>query len=208
MCRSTALRVLGTILLASGLFLAVPGAWAQMHGGQSAGPRPAGVSGLPGLQSTASGQNGLESSFVATMRRNSEEETDLSKMALKNSGDDGVKKFASQVIRENRKDEMALVGASRNTDPSDTTPTFVASVPSQTRNAEKQMKKLSGAQFDEMYLSQLNAYVNSDQQMLGKYSTDLSSPGLQSAAMRLRNTADQRKQQIAQVAQSENFTIQ
>jgi hypothetical protein len=50
--------------------------------------------------------------------------------------------------------------------------------------------------------------VNSDQQMLGKYSTDLSSPGLQSAAMRLRNTADQRKQQIAQVAQSENFTIQ
>ena len=208
MRRSTALHVLGTILLASGLFLAVPGAWAQMHQSQSAGPRPVGVSDQPGLQSTASGQNGLESSFVATMRRNSEVETDLSKMALKNSGDDGVKKFASQVIRENRKDEMALVGASRNTDPSDTTPTFVASVPSQTRNAEKQMKKLSGAQFDEMYLSQLNAYVNSDRQMLGKYSAALSSPGLQLAAMRMRNTADQRKQQIAQVAQSENFTIQ
>ena len=194
---------LSMAVLGCGLLLASPGAWAQR------GQQPGGLN-QPGTQpnGTLGAQNGAESNFVATMRRNSEVETDLSKMAIKNSSNDDVKKLATQVIQENRRDEMALTGASENANPSGQTPTFAAPVPSQTRKAEKQMKKLTGTQFDQMYLSQMNGYVKNDQKMVSDASSSVNSADMQSLVMQLRNTADQRSQEIAQVAQSENFKIQ
>ena len=200
---------LSMAVLGCGLLLASPGAWAQLRGGYGGGSAPGGLNppgtgpnGLAGTQNTA------EATFVATMRRNSEVETNFSKLALKNSSNDDVKNLAKQVIQEDRRDEMALSSVSEDANPSGTTPTFTAPVPSQTRKAEKQMKKLTGTQFDEMYLSQLNGYVKNDQKMLSDASASVDSVNMQSLVIQLRNTADQRSQEIAHVAQSENFTIQ
>ena len=191
------------------LLLASPGAWAQAHGGYGGGQQPGGLN-QPGTgpNGIVGAQNSAEATFVATMRRNSEVETDLSKLALKNSSNDDVKKLAKQVIQENRRDEIALTGASENANPGGTTPTFAAPVPSQTRKAEKQMKKLAGTQFDEMYISQMNGYVKNDQKMVSDASSSENSADMQSLVIQLRNTADQRSQEIAHVAQGENFKIQ
>jgi predicted outer membrane protein len=152
-------------------------------------------------------QNSAEANFVATMRRNSKVETDLSKMAMKNSSNDQVKQLAKDVIAQNRKSDMALTSATSSTGQLGGM-SFPAPVPSQTHQAEKQMKKLTGTDFDKMYLSQMDGYVKNDQQTISAASGSLNSGDMGSLTMQLQNTADARAKQIAQVAQSENFKVQ
>lgn len=207
-------------MLSCGLFLATPGALAQMRGGSSMGGQQPGGMGQQqpgtspnGMQPNELGRQGMQGSqnmaelnFIANVQRNSKVETDLSKMALKNSSNDDVKKMAQQVIQENRRNEMALTSAASRANPSGMLSS--APVPSQTRQAEKQMKKLTGTQFDQMYLSQMDGYVKDDQKIVSDASANMSSADMESLTMQLRNTADERMKQITQVAQSENFKIQ
>lgn len=202
----------GAAMLALVLLLATPAVWGQMHGGsgmagQSGSMNQNGNMNHPGMeQNGAMGmQNNAQASFVADMRRNSKVETDLSKLALKNSSNDDVKKLAKQVIAENRRDETTLMGAVSNS--SNSGMQFGEPVPSQTRNAEKQMKKLTGVQFDAMYLAQMSGYVANDQKLISEASSEPSSADMGSLTMQMRNTADQRATQIAQVEQSENIKI-
>lgn len=202
------------MLLASGILLAAsPTIAAQMRQNPSMGGNGNMNQTQPGMRpnnmpmnGSTTMQNNAQADFVATVRRNAKVETDLSKMALKNSSNDDVKKFASQVISENRRNETALTGATANANPSEMS--FAAPVPSQTRDAEKQMKKLTGTQFDEMYLSQMDGYVKNDQKTISTAADLTGSPDMGSITMQLRNTADQRAKQIVQVAQSENFKVQ
>jgi|GEM_PF-4660735 len=203
----------GASILSLGLLLAVPGALAQMHGGPPMGP-PGGMNqNQPGNNNPNQPGNGMQQNngaqaqFVANMRRNIKVEDDLSRLALKNSSNDDVKKLANQVIKENRSNDMQLSAAIMDSGPS--VPMFGASVPKQTRKAEKQMKKMTGKQFDLLYLEQLDSYVRNDQKVATEAAENgTSNDRMGSLTMQLRNTADQRLKQIGQVTQSENSKIQ
>lgn len=204
-------KLLTGAVLSAGMFLMSTSGWSQMRGGSPTGAPPPGGMNQPGMaQPGTAGQQGMQAnamaSFAADMQRNNKAETDLSKLALKNSSNDDVKKLAQQVIQENRRSATALAGAMSEHNHSEMM--FAAPIPSQTREAEKQMKKLTGTPFDEMYLSQMDGYVKNDQKLASQASGITNSADLGSLSMQLRNTADQRARQIAQVAQGENFKIQ
>ncbi len=197
-------------MLSMWLLLTTAGALCQMRSGSSMGGPPQGGMNQPGMRpndmqpnGSMAMQNNPETQFVATMRRNSKAESDLSKLALKNSTNENVKKLAQQVISENRRDEMALNNATSRANSSGMP--IELPVPDQTRQAEKKMKKLTGTPFDAMYLSEMDGYVRDDQKVLGEASSMPNSADLGSVAMQLRNTTDARSQQITQVAQSENI---
>lgn len=203
--RLSIVRIFGAATLALGLAAASPvlaqrmgSMGAQPPGTQNQGQQPNGQMGP---------QNNAQTAFLAHMRRNSMVETDLSKMALKNSDNDQVKTFARQVISENRKNEMAMTTANESTFGPTATPTFGEQTPPQTRTAEKQMKKMKGKQFDEMYLSQMNGYIKDDQKSISDASDTLNSSQIGSLVMQMRNATDERAKQLAQVAQSENFKL-
>ncbi len=217
--RRNILSLLSAAALTFGL-LAAPNAWAQMRGGSTMGGQQPGGMNQQGTQPNGTQPNGMQpngnmgmqnpqnsaqAAFVANVKRNSKVETDLSKMALKNSSNDGVKQFAQQVIQENRKNEMTLTTAD-NTNSSGMP--FMADVPDQTRKAEKQMKKTTGTPFDQMYLAQMDGYVKNDQKLVTDASANMNSADMGALTMQMRNMADARTKQIGQLAQSENFKIQ
>ncbi len=198
--------------VAAGLLATTPAILSQMRGG-AMGPPP--QQQQPGMQPNnmqqpngpMAMQNNPEAIFLGHMRRNSKAETDLSKLAVKNSGNDGVKTFASQVISENRKNEMEMTSSTAS-NPNLSNMSLAADTPSQTRKAEKQMKKLSGTQFDAMYIGQMEGYTRDDQKTIGDASDTMNSSDMGSMLMQLRNTTDNRSKQLAQLAQSENIKIQ
>jgi len=201
-------------LLMSGLLLATPAVLAQMRGGgapiggqngsmNQPGTSPNNMQPNGGMQQQNSPQANMERSFLADMRRNLNVETELSKLAVKNSSNDNVKKFAQQVISENRSVDSQL-----NTSASNDGMTFAPQVPSQTRKAEKQMKKLNGEPFDQMYLVQMDSYVKNDQQTTRNASATMSLPEVSDVGMRMRTLADTRSQEIAKLTQEAHFKIQ
>ncbi|MHB8302584.1 MAG: DUF4142 domain-containing protein [Acidobacteriaceae bacterium] len=179
----------------------------QMAGQQPGGNMPGMAANSPNGPNGMMGQNSLqanlEGNFLGTMRRNNKAETDLSKLALKNSSNDNVKKMAQQVIAENRKTDMALSTSATTGHLS-----LDTNLPSQTRKAMKEMKKLTGTDFDKMYLSQMNGYVKNDRKTTQDAQSALNSSDLSALTMQLRTAADSRAQQLTQVAQSENFKLQ
>ncbi|MGC1783753.1 MAG: DUF4142 domain-containing protein [Acidobacteriaceae bacterium] len=207
--RQSVVRVFGAAALAGGLIFAGSSAvLGQMRPGMQSQQPPQ----QPGMQQNnmqqpgqMNPQNTAEANFVANVRRNSKVETDLSKMALKNSGNDQVKQFAQQVIAENRRNDMALTSATSNAGASEVS--FPAAVPIQTHKAEKQMKKLTGPDFDKLYIGQMDGYIKNDQQLTTQAPPDVASGNMGSMTMQLRNAADQRAKQLAQVAQSENLRL-
>jgi predicted outer membrane protein len=211
----TVRKLFTAAMLSAGMLFAATTGWSQMRGGSPMGAPPPGGMNQPGMaqpgmpQPGAAGLQGMQNSamasFAADVRRNNKAETDLSKLALKNSSNDDVKKLAQQVIEENRRSATALAGAMSEQNQSEMM--FASPVPSQTREAEKQMKKLNGTPFDQMYLSQMDGYVKNDQKLANDAWGMTNSGDLGSLSMQLRNTADQRATQIAQVAQGENFKI-
>lgn len=209
----------GVLILAGGLFL-VPTAnlRAQRMGGgmgassqgQMAGQQQPGMN-SPGMAANMpngmgrqnSLQANMERDFLGTMRRNNKAETEMSKLAVKNSSNDNVKKMAQQIIMENHR-----TGNSLNNAATTGNMPMVEDIPSQTKTAMKQMKKLQGTEFDKLYLSQMDGYIKNDQQTATKASSSMSTPDMRAMTMQLRTQADSRAQQLAQVAQSENFKIE
>lgn len=125
-------------------------------------------------------------------------------MALKNSSNDDVKKFAHQVISENLGLSIDLNVPSPNGDRL-IQPDMV---PEQTKKAEKQMKKMTGKPFDQMYLVQMDGYVKNDQQLVQKAEEASNVPKVSEVGTRVRSVSEDREQQIGTLTQETGFKIQ
>ena len=199
-------------LLAPGLLLLTmaPAALAQMHGGAPmGGSSPSNMNNNPNMPpgGPLGSQNSdqmVEQNMFGNLRRNFDVENDLSKMALKNSSNDDVKKFAHQVISENHGLSNELIVPNPNGDlliPPEM-------VPDQTRKAEKQMKKMTGKPFDQMYLVQMDAYVKNDQEVAQKAEAASNVSKVSEVGTRVRSLSDDRRKQIATLTQESGFKIE
>ncbi len=201
--------IFSATLLVLALLVTTPAILSQMRGGgMGTSPQPQFGTQLDNMQTIgpAGAQNSAQVALIAQMRRNLQVEIDLSKLALKNSSNDQIKALARQTIAENHRNERELTDtASSNTFGPQS---FDEGTPSKTRKAEKQMKKMSGAQFDGMYLSQMKGSLDDDQEALGEASTTMCSIRFGAVLTKLRDTTDQRANQLAQVAQSENVKLE
>ena len=204
--------------LATGLLLLTmtPTALAQMHGGAPMGApppnsnmnNPNGNMAPDGMQppGTIGAQNNdqmIEQNTFGNLRRDFDVEDDLSKMALKNSSNDDVKKFAHQVISENHGLSSDLTIPNLNGDMMQP-----ETVPSQTKKAKKQMKKMTGKPFDQMYLVQMDAYVKNDQEVARKAQSATNVPKLSEVTNRVQSLSDDREKQIGTLTQETGFKIQ
>ncbi len=205
-------------LLAPGLLLLTmaPAARAQMHGGAPmGGSAPSNNMNNPngnmspdgmqpnGLMGPENNEQMMERNTFGNLRRNFDVENALSKMAVKNSSNDDVKKFAHQVIAENR-------GLSNDLVLPNPTGEMMGPemVPSQTRKAEKQMKKMTGKPFDQMYLVQMDAYVKNDRQVAHNAESMMSVPKVSEVANRVQSLSEDREKQIGALTQETGFKIE
>lgn len=179
----------GVAVLAVGLVAVSPAALAQAN--NAGQPMAGGITGQ---------------AFVAHMRRNSDVETNLSKMALKKSDNDAVKKLAAQTIADNRKNEMLLTSAVAG-DPNYSSLPYDG-VPDVTKQAEKQMKSATGMQLDGTYLAQMKAYFQDDQRTVAAAKNSVKDEKMELAIDRLKTTADGRVTKVVQVAQAENLKLE
>jgi predicted outer membrane protein len=206
--------------LAAGLLLltSTPALSAQMApggspgGGMSSGARPNGTQ-SNGTQSTGvqpmgpnsmnNQQSAIESQTFGNIRRNVEVETKLSKMALKKSSNADVKNFAHQVIADNHKlqDKVSMPVSADSM-------AVAPQVPKQTQDAEKQMKKLSGTQFDQQYLLQMDAYIQNDKQVASQATQQTTVPAVSQVGMEMQPMAEQHLNQMAQLTKEEHMKIQ
>ncbi|MES2219367.1 MAG: DUF4142 domain-containing protein [Acidobacteriota bacterium] len=146
----------------------------------------------------------MQRNTFGNLRRNFDVENDLSKMALKNSSNEDVKKFAQQVISENHKISGDLIVPN----PNGQMGMQPEMVPSQTKKAEKQMKKMTGKPFDQLYLVQMDAYIKNDQQVAHSAQTMASVPKMSEVGMRVQSMSEDRQKQIAALTQQTGFKIQ
>jgi predicted outer membrane protein len=215
MKRRTNFNFLNASLLASVLMLLTmtPGALAQMHGGAPMGGAPnnninnnnISPDGMQpnGPSTPQSAEQMMERNTFGNLRRNFDVENELSKMAVKNSGNDDVKKFAQQVISENHGLSNELVIPSPNGDVMEP-----EMVPDQTKKAEKQMKKMTGKPFDQMYLVQMDAYVKNDQKVAQNAESMMSVPKVSEVTNRVQSLSDDREKQIGTLTQETGFKIE
>ena len=175
----------------------------QPNGMQPNGMQPNGMQPM-GPNSENNQQLAVENQTFANIRRNIEIETKLSKMALKKSSNADVKNFAHQVIADNHKLEgkVSLPVSSAAAMP------MAPEVPKQTKQAEKQMKKLSGPQFDQLYLVQMDAYIKNDQQVASQAAQQSSVPAVSKVGTEMQPLTQQHQKQMAQLTQEEHMRIQ
>jgi predicted outer membrane protein len=204
-------------LLAPGLLLLTmtPAVLAQMHGGAPMGGAPGNMNNTrennmspDGLQPNGPNapQNNvemIEHNTFGRLRRNFDVETDLSKMALKNSTNEDVKKFAQQVIIDNHRLGNQLIVPNENGEMFDP-----EVVPPETQKAKKQMKKMTGAPFDQMYLVQMDAYAKDDRQTARGAAAMMSLPKVSEVGTQVQTMSDDREKQIASLTKETGFNIQ
>ena len=173
--RRSVLRFSNVLLLAAGLLCTVPMVMAQ--------------------------NPDVEATYVH-LYRNSNAETDLSKLALKHSNNDDVKKFAKQVLSENRAvaGQIMTYAVKYNF-------RVISATPSSTKDAEKQMKSLTGVPFDKVYLVQMDAFVKDDLQAAAPAS-GASDPDVSAIGKKVASLADARAKKIAELTRADGFIIQ
>jgi predicted outer membrane protein len=195
------------------LLTMTPAVLAQMHGNAPTGGAPnTGMNnnmspdGMQPNGSTApeNNQDMIERNTFGNLRRNFDVETHLSKMALKNSNNEDVKKFAQQVIAENHGLSNDLIIPN----PDGQMMMGPEMVPSVTQKAEKQMKRMTGKPFDQLYLVQMDAYIKNDQQTAHNAEAMMNLPKMSEVGMRVRTMSDEREKQIATLTTETGFKIQ
>jgi predicted outer membrane protein len=197
------------------LLTMAPAALAQTHGSAPMGGAPNNMNNPngnmapdgfrpPGPMGTQSNDQMIEQNMFGNLRRNFDVESRLSKMALKNSSNDDVKKFAQQVITENHSLSNDLMVPNPNGEMM----MQPEMVPSQTKQAEKQMKKMTGKPFDQLYLVQMDAYVKDDQQVAQKAQTATSIAKVSEVGTRVQSMSEDRAKQIATLTQEAGFKIE
>lgn len=219
MTRNLLWKLAGIAFLAMGTFAVSPalaqmagsGSMSGMNGSQMGMPNGGMNTGMnrPGMQPGTPGmgqnmlQNSMERNFLANALNDVRAETDLSKLALKKTTNDGVKKLARQVIADNHTLENSL-----NQEVMGNSFPMIGGLPGQFRKTEKKMKELTGIQFDGTYLSEILGYVKNDQKVSRDASASMNLPSLSPTILQMRNLSDNRVQQIKQLAQSENIKFQ
>ncbi len=144
-----------------------------------------------------------QEAVLTRISRNSQIETQMSKMALKNSANADVKKFAKQMIKDNndiggRVFSAAITyGYHLQIDPSDAT-----------SQAEKKMKQLTGTDFDKMYLVQMDAFVKDDKEVAAEASGTQGEGDVSAIGDRLQGLVESRAKQIPELTSAEGFKIQ
>ena len=197
------LRFRAAAWLLAGLLLAVaPAALAQARAVDSS----AGTLGTP-AGSTTSPNLLAERDMAGVMLSDVRAETEFSKLALKNSGDDGVKQIARRTISENNKLDAQLTTLIASDSAVNNDVFNYGQITSQARQTEKQMKKLKGAEFDTLYLSELKAYALRNQGAIRADSPASESSQMRQVSQRIQNQSDKQMQELQQVAQSENVKL-
>ncbi|MDR5726098.1 MAG: DUF4142 domain-containing protein [Terriglobia bacterium] len=209
-------------LLATGLLLTI----AQPAGAQPDLPFIAGsLQGGPMLsenhqQFENNPQTMMALTISASMCRNIYVETLLSGLALKHTSNADIKSFAREMIAVDRRFETQ-VNLSQSTESverygrgqevslpeSDNTFLCASFVPSETRQAEKEMKKLFGPQFDQKYLVQMDAYIRNDREVGARASVIRGAPDVNAMGILARDLAKERETQISHLTAEENFKI-
>lgn len=164
-------------LLAAGLFFAVPSAMLA--------------------------QSAKVEDIYAQITRNSNIETQFSKMALKSSDNADVKKFAKKVISDNR----GMAGQVFSYAVAEGF-TLTTDMPSSAMEAEKQMQQLTGVPFDKVYLVQMDAFVKDDKVVAAKASAMTKEPGVGEIGDELQALAAHRTKDISKLTDGEGFKIQ
>lgn len=138
----------------------------------------------------------------AHLYRNTNVETNLSKMAMKNSNNADVKKFAHQAMSDDRNlgGELMAYAVKYNL-------RLIAEAPASTVEAQKQMKNLTGEAFDKIYLVQMDAFVKDDQKTAAQASA-MSDPEVSALGTKIQNLASDRAKQITALTTGEGFQIQ
>ena len=207
-------------LVFGALLLTLAPAAAQMHGNTPMGGTPNNMNNInnndmapdgmqpSGPRTPENQEQMMERNAFGNLRRDFDVENDLSKMALKNSSNDNVKKFARQVISENHSMSNELILTNPNGPNPNGEMMDPEMVPSQTKKAEKQMKKMTGKPFDQMYLVQMDAYVKNDQQVAHSAQTMMSVPKVSEVGTRVQSMSEDREKQIGTLTQETGFKIQ
>lgn len=145
-------------------------------------------------------QNAQE--VLAHLYRNTNAEANLSKMAMKNSQNADVKKFAHQVMSDDRNvgGQLMAYAVKFNL-------RLIGEAPASTVAAEKQMKNLTGTDFDKMYLVQMDAFVKDDQKIAAEASA-MSDPEVSAIGTKIQDLSSDRAKQITALTTGEGFQIQ
>ena len=139
----------------------------------------------------------------AHINRNAKLEVDISKMAMKNSQNADVKKFAHQIISENNSLESELFTYAERDNYQ-----LRADPPAEAVQAQKKMKPLTGADFDKLYLTQMVSFEKDDLQAVQDAGTPGSGTELSAVCAKVQSQSADRTKQITQLAAAENFIIQ
>jgi predicted outer membrane protein len=197
-----------TRLLLVGAFLlgCAPLVFAQIGRSNGAGNvnddlnRPGLQSGSPTAQSSS--RKHEERDFFSNILRDGKAETELSKLAIQQSSDGQLKTFARQMISDNLRISQELYsGSLGNICP------VISQTPARVRDIVTTMKTLSGIQFDGTYLSQLEAYIEHDQEMI-KGAPDFSNfSAMETTVSQMRLLAEHRTLQIGRLAEDDNIVL-
>lgn len=207
MQRSTKRKIF--ILVAVAPCLAAASLFAQQMGGMGGGM------GMPGNNSSqsplfgnpVSSQNGNmvilpEQGYFRDLATNAQTETDLSRLALTNSGNDGVKKLAQQVIADHQKQDDAVSEAASKLK------VVLQQGPSgHLRKLEKKMQSLTGSQFDQAYLKELSHDVTQDKNRANDEMLTTNAPDIRQLMLEVQDTAKNCSKQIADVGKAENLKL-
>lgn len=144
-----------------------------------------------------------QQSILERISRNNQIETKMSKMALKNSQNADVKKFAKQVIKGNGGIAGQVFSATITYHL-----TLEVNVPSATDAAMAKMKNLKGTDFDQQYLVQMDAFTKDDKSAADEASNVNGQGDVSEIGDRLQELVTSRQKQIPQLTQAEGFKIQ
>ena len=160
--------------------------------------------GMPGTPQAAtnSSQTLAERDLAGALLSNIRAETKFSKLALKNSSDEQVKKLARQVISENGKLAAQLVTLISGDSAVNTEVYNFGHLSSHARETEQNLKKLRGTAFDKSYASAMSRYSQNERTMIQDHSTllALSRPRTRRLISRIQASSERNSEQLRQVA--------
>lgn len=139
----------------------------------------------------------------AHINRNAKLEADISKMAMKNSQNADIKKFAHQISSESNSIESELFTYAERDNYQ-----LRGDPPAEALEAQKKMKSVTGTDFDKLYLTQMASMVKDDLQAVQDAGTPKSGTELSAVCAKVQSQSDDRMKQITQLATGENFIIQ
>lgn len=160
------------------------------------------ASGMPGTPqgSTTSSYALAERSLAGALLSNLRAETKFSKLALKNSSDEQVKKVAKAVISENNKLDAQLFTVIARDSAVNTEAYNFGHPTSRARKTAQDLRKLKGTEFDKAYVGEMVRYRQDQQQLIRQNSVLLAASRMRGLTVRIQTNAEKITEQLRQVA--------